>query len=364
MSTRLLALLIRILTGIRAGKRQVAQAARAIRRTAAGASVELARTAERGRTLRVSAVQMELRLERSVAGYADHLHRLVRDAVAGGGELIVFPEDAPTGLIGLIPGVERFAGGENPRPDEATPHLSAGGLEIASLFRALTPALHRVYIACFAALAAAYGVHILAGSGMFALREAVTNTAHLFGPAGLLATQDKLHFIPMEREWGLVEGEHLDVVQLPGVRMAFPVCMDATYYETFRIAASKGAELIVIPTANPERYDFWRSLRGIRTRIDENAMYGINACMVGSLLGLPLEGRSAVLAPYEMTGRGDGILIEASDAVSEQVVTFELDFGQLAAYRKRFTERSEPNTALYRTYYNRIYGRGEGPKAR
>jgi predicted amidohydrolase len=52
--------------------------------------------------LTVAAVQFELRAERNLDGYVEHVDRLVGRAADAGAELVVFPELASTGLLGSI----------------------------------------------------------------------------------------------------------------------------------------------------------------------------------------------------------------------------------------------------------------------
>ena len=62
-----------------------------------------------------------------------------------------------------------------------------------------------------------------------------------------------------EEKLGLSRGSSLSVHHLDIGRIAFPICMDATYFETFYAAAEQGAELIILPIANMEEYSLPRA---------------------------------------------------------------------------------------------------------
>ena len=103
--------------------------------------------------------------------------------------------------------------------------------------------------------------------------------------------------MPIEKEWGISRGSKLEVFPTPLGKLAFPVCMDATYFETFRILEKQGAEIVMIPIANPEPYNYGLALRGIWPRVQEAPVYGIKSALVGRVLGFEFTGR-AFLPPW------------------------------------------------------------------
>ncbi|MBE3589254.1 MAG: nitrilase [Firmicutes bacterium] len=283
--------------------------------------------------LRVAAVQMELRPEPTPAHYVRHVFDLGLRAAALGAELIVFPEDAATGLVALLPGfglLQRAGGPE--RAAEA-----GGGLSVADVFARLGPAVGTVYRAAFSALAEALGAYVVAGTANLpAGGGRVLNIAHVFAPDGrLLLRQPKLHLFPYEAEWGIQAGAELRVFFTPWGAVAAPVCMDATYFETARIARGLGAELLCLPIANPEAYHLWKARRGVWGRAQDAGVYAVQSALVGDFMGLRLEGRSAVYAPLDLSPAGDGVLVEADDPRAETVVAADLDFEALRAWRAR-----------------------------
>ncbi|MDI3317966.1 MAG: nitrilase-related carbon-nitrogen hydrolase [Bacillota bacterium] len=312
--------------------------------------------------VRVAAVQMELRLHRRAADWA----RQVRDlglraarrlaglepparvaGLAAGPALIAFPEDVATGLVGLLPDIdalavraERALRGEIPA--EEAPR-------VADVFAAVGPAAEELYTRVFAALARETGAWVAAGSANLPGGDGcVYNVAHLFAPDGrLVGRQAKAHLLPLEAAWGLVPGRELQVWELPWGRLAQPVCMDATYFETFRIARGLGADVVVIPSANPEHpYNEWTSARGIWPRVQESQVYGVQASMVGSFLGVELSGRSGIFAPLELSPGGDGVLDRLEDPYQEGVAAAVLDLRALDAYRSRHPLGARLNRAV------------------
>lgn len=337
----------RLLSGLPAPLRRAAEERRAryLEWLTGGASARQGREGGEAREggiawpLRVAAVQMELRPEPTPRAFARHVFSLLLEAAQGGAELVAFPEDAATGLVALLPGFALLSRPGSPRGGRA-----AGGLSVAEVFRLLGPAVAATYRTVFATFAEAFGVFLVAGTANLPEPDGrVLNLAHVFAPDGrLLVRQPKLHLFPYEALWGIAPGAELLSWPTPWGRMASPVCMDATYFETSRVARALGAEVLILPIADPGPAHFWKGRRGLWARCQEGGFYGVQSALVGRFLGLSLEGRSAVFAPLHLSPAGDGVLAEADDPTSETVVFADLDLRALAAWRARQPELGAP----------------------
>lgn len=301
---------------------------------------------------RASAVQLEWRVCESAEEYADLCYDRVRAAVHEGAELIAFPEDTGSLLVGVLPGIAGLL--ESVGIDGALSELG-GDMRVADVFRILGRATRRIYETTFSTLAQGFGVHIAAGSAMLPLPDSrVMNVGHLFTPDGQILRQDKCHLLPMEQEWGLSPGEDLEVYETALGRIGIPVCMDATFYETFRILRLLGAEVAVVPIGDPEYpYSHWKAMRGIWPRVQEAQIYGVQAALVGDVMGMRLTGRSGIYGPLALTPERDGILALAAEPEGEVIVTANLDIAALRHYRQE--NPLQLNPALYERYIPRVY---------
>jgi predicted amidohydrolase len=134
-------------------------------------------------------------------------------------------------------------------------------------------------------------------------------------------------------------GQELEVYRTGIGSLAFPICMDATFFETFCIAEDKGAEIVMIPIANPDPdYNYWTAMRGIWSRIQESNLYGVKSAMVRSFLGFKLTGQAGFYAPLELTENKDGVIAEAVSFDQEEIVLAELDLQRLGEYRASLEE--------------------------
>ncbi len=325
-------------------------------------SSRISHPAERSR-IRAAALQLELHLVKDPFHYIDQMHRRIRAAVKEGAQLIAFPEYNNLALLGLLPGIEkmeeayRSKGRQGAEPDEKNKKAEgseakspADDISLVEVFRYMSPAVEPLVKTLFSVLAAAYGVHIMAGSYVIADGEATVNRSCLFGPAGeLIGLQDKVHLLPLEAEWGLKRGSAFSIFDTTFGRLAVPVCMDATYFETFRILENKGTDIVLLPIANLESYNYWLALRGIWPRVQESLLYGIKSALVGTIAGMTFTGRAGIFAPLELTPRRDGVLAEVETFEREGMAVADLDLEALQSLRLNHPWR-DSNKAFYERY--------------
>lgn len=323
-------------------------------------------------SIRVAAVQMRLRLVGGASEYAEMIGTRARDAAAAGAQLVVFPEDSGTHLVGMLPGLAGL--GEGVSLAEATASLAGPGAKPVDVLRFVGPAVQSIYETTFSEVARRLGVYVASGSAMLPdAAGVVRNVGYLFGPDGAaLCRQVKCHLLPLEAGWGLRPGDDLHVAPTPLAAIGLPICMDATYFETSRILAGLGAELILIPACDvfegravgPGRaaageptkpYSAWKALRGLWPRVQESQTFGVHAAMVGGMLGMTATGRSAILAPLELTADGSGIVAQASSWDQEEIVAGDLDRRALRELWESADVADGFNIELYRRHFPGAY---------
>ena len=303
--------------------------------------------------VKAASVQTRIKLFKDPLDYTRQIHGFVHGAWEKGAELIVFPENNNLQLLGMLPGAERvnavssssFRANSN-RENEYS---------VAGLIGFMTPVVQRVINSTFPVLARLYGVYIMAGSFLLFQEGRLVNRAFLFSPHGtMVGYQDKAHLMPMEVEWGISPSHQLKVFETSLGKVAMPVCMDATYFETFRILELQGARIITLPIANPEDYNYWLAMRGIWPRVQESLVYGIKSALVGEALGFTFTGKAGIYAPLELTPQRNGILAEANSPYQESLITAEIDLSSLERLRKEHPRR-DFNLSLYDSYFPSIY---------
>lgn len=332
--------------------------------------------------IRVAVVQEQIRVLRTYQAYADRMYGFVANAAGQGAQLVCFPELNGTLLLGQMPLINpilKYAsrqisaseGGNAPIPpaSPATPPPpmtppsmvmpesadQAGGFSVAHLLSFFTPFFKDAFEATFSALARGFGIYIMAGSLFLVEDGHLFDRAYLFGPQGeIVGTQDKAHPDGLEISMGLTLGKELKVFDTRLGRLAFPVCMDATYFETFKILKHLGAQIIIIPIFNMEPFQHYLALRGIWPRVQESGVYGLKSAMVGDLYALQLTGQAGVYAPFELTDERSGVVAQADSFDHDDLITASLDLTRLETYQSVYFGDSNPR--LYRRYIPAIYG--------
>jgi len=301
----------------------------------------------------VGLAQMQMELVSSADEYALHAYELTRAAVERGAQLVAFPEYTGAPLLGLLPGVRELASG---RTMQDAIHDLTGGAEVSvgDVFRAVAPAARKIHVDTFSTLARKFGIHLMAGSIILPGEDGkLYSYAHLFAPDGhLIGTQRKLHLFTDEEGW-LTPGDELHVFDLPFGRVAMPICMDHTFWETARLAYLGGAEILIDPAADGSGNREWLAARGVRTRVQESLCYGLHVYTVTDLFGLHWRGRSSAYAPVGLLPSGQRVLAQATSDDQEEVVVCELDMAVLRAFRAEHAP--EFNLPLYEKYFPRIY---------
>ncbi|HON43217.1 MAG TPA: nitrilase-related carbon-nitrogen hydrolase [Bacillota bacterium] len=303
--------------------------------------------------LTCAAVQMKATLSHSGREYVDLVYRLAAKAAAAGADIVAFPEYSGLPLLGMIPGMEKILA----HADSLAQAVGPAG-DVLEVFRFLGPYADRAYRAAFSSVSRELGIYIVSGTMVLpdetGSRNAMRSLGYIFGPEGeLCGKYHKTHLMPVESGWGIEPGDSMSTVNIGGIIVAVPICMDATYFETFRIARLSGADLVIVPSANNEPYNLWYALRGVWPRVQESQVYGIGASMVGTFAGQTFTGRSAILAPLELSPGGDGMLAQASTYDSEEIVIARIDIPLL--YKFRADNPLRFNLPLYRKYLPVMY---------
>lgn len=128
--------------------------------------------------------------------------------------------------------------------------------------------------------------------------DQVYNAASFIGADGSLRGHyRKIQlFGPMERQSFCHGTDTPPVFEYRGHRIGMLVCYDIEFPEHARSLAQHGAEILVVPTANPDGYDHVQDLL-VPTRANENAVSIIYANYIGADGDLTFGGGSVIVGP-------------------------------------------------------------------
>ena len=169
---------------------------------------------------RVAAIQYEPTLGEKEKNVSDLL-RLVEEAARHEARLMVLPEMATTGYCWVS-------------REEIAPHVEPIPGPTTNLFQEL---------------ASRYGCFIALGlPEVDPTTNVYYNSMALIGPEGVLGTYRKIHSYISEPRWARDGDSGMPVWETPLGRLAGLLCMDAEYFESARIPALHGADVLLFPT--------------------------------------------------------------------------------------------------------------------
>ncbi|MEM9061945.1 MAG: carbon-nitrogen hydrolase family protein [Pseudomonadota bacterium] len=143
--------------------------------------------------------------------------------------------------------------------------------------------------------------------------EACFNTAVALGPDGaLLATYRKIQLWEAREASIWKPGEAYVTFPFRGRTIGLLICYDIEFPEHVRALVRKGADLIVVPTANPEPFDNVNRF-AVPARAMENAISMAYCNYCGTERGATYCGRSLIAGPegdpLAMAGTTEALLI-------------------------------------------------------
>jgi len=315
--------------------------------------------------IRVSCVQRQIHPVKSIEKYIDIFCDFVDQAVKEDSYLIIFPEYNFFDLFDLIPGFNflnqilnkkatKNKDKEKDREEES--HLKGNNHFLTTIFKGVAKPIEAGIKRIASLLAKEYGIYIYTGSYILKEKNEIYNAGSLFGPDGnLIGTQKKMHLTDFEVKLGIKRASKMEVYSLLFGKVVCPICMDATYFETFRIAREIGADMVILPIANLEEYDLWKALRGIWPRVQESYLYGLKSSLNGWIVGMHFTGKAGIFAPLLMTEGKDGVLSLSPSYEGNHLITANINIKRLHEAREKAEYQEDKNTEFEEKYIERTY---------
>ncbi|MEX2356022.1 MAG: nitrilase-related carbon-nitrogen hydrolase [Thermaerobacterales bacterium] len=291
------------------------------------------------RNRRIVAVQMAFEDLPNLETIREHLMRVVLAALRERPFLIVLP--AWTGLLPL--------------------HLFSGRWSLKDLetvIRRYGLALEELWIAWARELARQTGTYLVPGSVLIPSSHdrGLLHVSTLIAPDGrVMGRVTQTHVTGREAAWGLTAGVDLPVWNVDGVRVGILLGSDAWFPEAGRIMALQGAALLAAPTAVPAPYSPWHHLGGIWQQVQANQLFAVEAGMCRVAGDIPLEGRTSIMGPLEITPRGTGYFRQVKNSREAEMLAADLEFPRLSGVRREYPLADHYNFDLYRRAFPHLY---------
>jgi predicted amidohydrolase len=118
------------------------------------------------------------------------------------------------------------------------------------------------------------------------------NAAALVGPEGYIGKYRKTHQWETEAHWAAWGDLGVPVYDTKLGRIAINICMDSAYFESARLAAIGGADILAFPTNSSAQ-----AIAALPARAEQNGMYVISANRTNTEKGFHMIGASAIWSP-------------------------------------------------------------------
>ncbi len=166
------------------------------------------------------------------------------------------------------------------------------------------------------------------------------NSAACVDASGALVANHRKLMLPPGFEADYFQpGDVVTLFELLGVKCALLICYDIEFAESVRANAVAGAELLIVPTA---LYDQWEFVAHslVPTRAFENGLWIMYANHAGEENGFRYLGASCIVAP---DGRD-----AARAGSSESLITAEIDLEQIVTARSELTYLEDLSSLSYK----------------
>ena len=259
--------------------------------------------------MKTACIQMDMLFAQPEENFAK-AKRLIREAMAGGPDVVVLPETWSTGFFPK----ERLS--ELAERDGARVKRELGGL------------------------AAELGVNLVAGSVANVRGGKVYNTACVFDRAGnCVAEYDKTHlFTPMGEHAYFTPGDHLCRFRLDGHDCGLVICYDIRFPGATRTLAVQGMDMLFVVSQWPAaRIGHLRALTVARAIETQAFVICCNSC--GDAGETHYGGASAIIDPW-------GQLLAAGQ--DEQILAADCELEMLDGIRSSINVFRDRRAELYR----------------
>jgi predicted amidohydrolase len=305
----------------------------------------------------VACVQQRMRLPDTLGEHRDDLRRILRAAANKRARLVIFPELAAMMIVpSLMQGTQArlLKRADQARRRQASLWQKTAGQMAGVAARFLkadlrqlmvefldssAPQFWATYLELFGSLAREFDITLAAPSGYFPdpLDGVIRNIAAIFGPNGELLGYQAKGVLHTEDGDLAQPGSEWRVINSDLGRIGVMLGSDMLYPEVGRLLSYQGAEILVGQGVATDRALYEKLRAGLLARMQENQLFAAVSFLVGpNEFGRrterhPFVGKSAILAPQELTPQFSGILVEMSNVRSESLLAAVWDFPALQA---------------------------------
>jgi len=157
--------------------------------------------------------------------------------------------------------------------------------------------------------------------------------------------QRQIYLARWERELGFSRGVKIELKEIKDWKLALIISTDVFYPQVSRMAALKGADIVLSPVGFIGEKNQALQISGLWQEIQQNQFFAVESGFNGFLREQSFWGESVIYAPLEMTEKEDGYL-ERSSGQQSFIIT-ELDNKKRRKAISKFDVLSQLNREFY-----------------
>lgn len=198
------------------------------------------------------------------------------------------------------------------------------------------------YCHFFSKMANLYQIYLQPGTIPIKMENGLfRNRAYFFSPDGSIGFQDKIRLTKAEKEYEVIEsGDTLQIFQTPFATVGIAICYDVEFPDYVTTLASKGVQLLLVPSCTADSQGYYRVHLSCRARALENQFFVVNSCLIGefpeSIVIDVNTGCAGVFTPVDGGFTQNGIQA-MGNLDNPQRITTVLDFDLIQECRKHGT---------------------------
>ena len=157
--------------------------------------------------------------------------------------------------------------------------------------------------------------------------------------------QRQIYLARWERELGFSRGTKIELKEIKDWNIALIISTDVFYPQVSRMAALKGADVVLSPVGFTGEKNRALQISGMWQEAQQNQFFAVESGFNGFLGEQSFWGESVIYAPLEMTEEGDGYLERSSGQRS--LIVAQLDNKKRRKAISKFDVLSQLNREFY-----------------
>jgi predicted amidohydrolase len=203
----------------------------------------------------------------------------------------------------------------------------------------------REYIEQVKELSRKYKIAICPGSYWQKEKSNIYHESCLIINGEVQLTQRQIYLARWERELGFSRGTKIELKEIKDWKLALIISTDVFYPQVSRMAALKGADIVLSPVGFIGEKNRSLQISGLWQEVQQNQFFAVESEFSGFLGEQSFWGESVIYAPLEMTKEGDGYLERSSGQKS--LIIAELDNKKRRKAISKFDVMSQLNRKFY-----------------